>query len=87
VIHSNIPYPTQQQQTAHMETVLDVRDLPDERVEYLKNLITLWRKQNQDHPKEKSEKAVKEEDRDIVFTAHPSKVIGRLTRQEIYDYL
>ena len=70
-----------------METVLDVRDLPDERVEYLKNLITLWRKQDQDRPEEKNEKAVDREDQDIVFTAHPSKVIGRLTRQEIYDYL
>ena len=70
-----------------MGTILDVQDLPDERVEYLKNLIALWRKQNQHHPEEKSGKAVKREDQDIVFTAHPSKVIGRLTRQEIYDYL
>ena len=70
-----------------METVLDVRGLPDERVEYLKNLITIWRKQDQDRSEEKIEKNVDREDQDIVFTAHPSKVIGCLTRQEIYDYL
>ena len=70
-----------------METVLDVRGLPDERVEYLKNLITIWRKQDQDRSEEKIEKNVDREDQDIVFTTHPSKVIGRLTRQEIYDYL
>ncbi len=43
-----------QQRTTHMGTMLDVQDLPDERVEYLENLIALWRKQNGQEKKEQA---------------------------------
>ncbi len=67
-----------------MGTVLDVQDLPDDRVEYLKNLIVLWRKQEQNR-QHQEKKAQKKEA--IVFSTHDSKPLGPITRDEIYDHL
>jgi hypothetical protein len=61
---------------------LDVRGLPDEKVGYLQRLIESWRQQTgrTQHPGQGT-------DGEIVFATHPSKVIGRLTRRDIYDHL
>ena len=61
---------------------LDVRGLPDEKVGYLQQLIERWR-QETDHAPHTGQGTGEE----IVFATHPSKVIGRLTRREIYDHL
>lgn len=58
--------------------VLDVRDLPDERVEYLKNLIELWRTQRQGEQGKIRKK-------EIEFTSQDSRTVGPITRDEIYD--
>lgn len=72
-----------------METILDVQDLPEDRIEYLRNLIALWKKQDKcGHHQEPADKqSTGDLDDDIVFATHPSKVIGPLTRNEIYDHL
>lgn len=61
---------------------LDVRGLPDEKVGYLQRLIERWR-QETGHAQHLGQ----DTDEGIVFATHPSKVIGRLTRREIYDHL
>lgn len=64
--------------------VLDVKGLPEEKVDYLQELIEKWRQEEavvEVRPHES------EEDEDIVFTTQKSRVIGPLTRREIYDYL
>lgn len=61
---------------------LDVRGLPEEKVGYLQRLIERWR-QEVDHAQHLGQ----DTDGGIVFATHPSKVIGRLTRREIYDHL
>jgi len=61
---------------------LDVRGLPDEKVGYLQRLIERWRQETGHAPH-----AGQSTDEEIVFATHPSKVIGRLTRREIYDHL
>ena len=71
-----------------METTIDVKGLPEDRIHYLKNLIELWRKQDEKRQQENEDKqSTADPDNDIVFSTHPSKVIGPLTRDEIYDYL
>ena len=72
-----------------MEGTLDVQGLPGDRIQYLKNLIALWKKQDERGQQEKEEdkQSTADPDSDIVFATHPSKVIGPLTRDEIYDYL
>ena len=61
---------------------LDVRGVPEEKVSYLQRLIEQWRLEAA-----KAEGGDVEEATGIVFATHPSKVIGRLTRREIYDHL
>lgn len=61
---------------------LDVRGLPEEKVGYLQRLIERWR-QEVDHAQHLGQDI----DEGIAFATHPSKVIGRLTRREIYDHL
>ena len=71
-----------------METTIDVKGLPKDRIEYLKNMVELWKKQIQNSArKNEIEADFAAPDRDIVFATHPSKVIGPLTRDEIYDHL
>lgn len=71
-----------------METTIDVKGLPEDRIEYLKNVVELWKKQAQEHLQaDDVERSLVEPDNDIEFATHPSKVIGPLTRNEIYDYL
>jgi len=68
----------------NMDTVdaLDVKGLPQEKVNYLQKLIEQWRQEVTEVKAEGNDL-----DKDIVFTPHKSKVIGPLTRQEIYDHL
>ena len=61
---------------------LDVRGVPEEKVSYLQRLIEQWRQEAA-----QAEDGKPGEDEGIVFATHPSKVIGRLTRREIYDHL
>ena len=63
-------------------TVLDVRGLPREKVEELQRMIDQWRQKN-------SEPELPEngQDKEVIFTTQKSRVIGLLTRREIYEYL
>jgi hypothetical protein len=71
-----------------METTIDVKGLPEDRIEYLKNVVELWKKQAQERLQDDGVgRSSVEPDDDIVFATHRSKVIGPLTRNEIYDYL
>ena len=61
---------------------LDVRGLPEEKVSHLQRLIEQWRRetlQQQERPHK--------EDPGPAFATHRSRVLGRLTRNEIYDHL
>jgi hypothetical protein len=73
---------------AHMETTIDVKGLPEDRIQYLKNMVALWTKQAQSRTQEQEdEQHIADLDNGLVFATHPSKVIGSLTRDEIYDHL
>jgi hypothetical protein len=62
--------------------------MPEDRIEYLKKVVELWKKQAQERLQDDGvERSSGEPDNDIAFETHPSKVIGPLTRNEIYDYL
>lgn len=65
------------------DTVLDVSELEEEDVQFLKRLVEVLREQAKRKKAGAKEKDVDERD----FAAHPSDVIGELTRREIYDYL
>lgn len=84
-----MPYPTQQRM-AHMGTMLDIQDLPDDRVEYLKNLIALWRKQEGQEKKKQTRSIptpiVKRKVSPDEFIVKKSHVIGgTMTRAMAYD--
>lgn len=65
-----------------METTLDVKGLPKERIAYLQNLITLWKKQDQNRHQETEEGNVKPSD----FIVKDSDVKGgRVTRAMAYE--
>ena len=65
-----------------METAIDVHDLPEEDVKLIQDFVEFLRE------KEKTREVKKEEWEDeVTFNAHPSDVIGKLTREEIYDHL
>lgn len=63
-----------------METI-DIRGIPKEKVDYLLQLITLWREE------EEIGEDIKGEEDNIIFTTQKSKVLGSLTRREIYDQI
>ncbi|MCZ6633125.1 MAG: hypothetical protein O7G87_06940 [bacterium] len=57
---------------------LDVRGLPKDKVDYLQQLVDQWKK----------ETAQTTDDTDkAAFTTQKSRVIGPLTRREIYEHL
>jgi len=62
-----------------MVTNLDVHDLPEEEVKFVQKIIDLFRARE----KMKEEKIEEK----IEFATWPLGVKGKLTRQEIYDYL
>jgi len=64
-----------------MASIIDVHDLPEEEVRIIRELVECLR------AKAKKRTGVEEERQEVVFTAHPSDVIGDLTRREIYDHL
>ena len=69
-----------------MERILDIGDLPDDRVEYLKNLIALWKKQDYQHQEAAGDAAQGSDlDKDIVFATHKSHVIGGISRATAYE--
>ena len=75
---------------AYMGTMLDVQDLPDERVEYLKNLIELWRKQEGQEKKEQARSVptpiIKRKVNPDEFIVKKSNIIGgRVTRAMAYE--
>ena len=61
---------------------LDVKGLPEDKVSYLQQLIEQWK---QGEIQSEDERFTGDED--VVFVPHKSKVIGHLTRNEIYDHL
>jgi hypothetical protein len=63
--------------------MINLGDLPEEDVKLVQKVIEFLKERT----KVKSTKREKIEAEEIVFVAHPSDVIGELTRKEIYDYL
>lgn len=66
-----------------MNYSIDVRDLPEEEVKVIQKLVALLREKAKLKKAEVEEKEVEE----IALAAHPSDVIGNLTRREIYDHI
>ena len=66
---------------------LDVQGLSKARVDYLKELIELWKKQDS-RPQEEADLQVRgsDLDKDIVFATHQSHIIGgKITRAMAYE--
>ena len=69
-----------------METTLDVRGLPEDRIEYLKHLITLWKDQETKAPSLTVPTTVKRNVHPSEFLVVKSHVIGdEVTRAMAYD--
>lgn len=70
-----------------MADSINVRGLTDEQVEALKKLIKLFREQKKPEALKRSEKEVVPEDAEgkLTLSSRRSKVIGKLTREEIYE--
>ena len=70
-----------------METTLDIRGLPEERVEYLKNLIELWKKDETKEQDQKTPKSiVKRKVRPEELIVRKSHIIGgKITRAMAYE--
>jgi hypothetical protein len=62
-----------------MLKMIDVRGLPDEDVKFVEKIVEVLKK--------RAGEARGQEREDIAFSAWPLGVKGKLTRQEIYDYL
>jgi len=62
-----------------MPAMIDVRGLPDEDVKFVEKIVEVLKKRAGDTRDQERE--------DIAFSAWPLGVKGKLTRQEIYDYL
>ena len=60
---------------------IDVTSLKNERVEYLKNLVDLWKRQ--DTQNQHKTNGTNPEKQDIVFATHKSRVIGGKTIREM----
>jgi len=65
-----------------MPDVINVQDLTEEQVEALQKIIELFRKQGR-----KSKPGEKTEEEEYLFAERSSDVIGKLTREEIYEEL
>lgn len=63
-----------------METI-DVSGLPHNKVAYLNQLIEQWRREGE--PTEATPRS--QQDEPLHFTTQQSRVIGPLTRREIYE--
>ena len=63
-----------------MANIIDVHDLPEQDVKFVEKLVELLRE------KTRMEKTKKEKE-EINFAVWPLGVKGKLTREEIYDYL
>ena len=69
-----------------MDTLtVDVRNLPDEKVRELEQLIEFWKKAAQ-ATKETTQPTGNTDAKEVTFTTQKSRVIGALTRHEIYEY-
>lgn len=66
-----------------MPETIDVHDLAQEDIQFIQRLVELLRGQTKKGRVEIEEKDVDKSG----LTAHPSDVIGNLTREEIYDHL
>lgn len=66
-----------------MDEAIDTVGLSEEQVQLIKEFVEFLRSraQEMDRPEEESM------DENIIFATHPSDVKGKLTREEIYDYL
>ena len=65
-----------------MITTIDVHDLPEEEIRFVQNIINLLKERERIKKVE-----VGGEKEKIAFASWPLGVKGKLTRQEIYDYL
>ena len=64
-----------------MEATLDVQGLPKERIDYLKNLIELWKKQDQSQPQGEDDD-IKPSD---FIVKHSNVKGGKVTRSMAYE--
>lgn len=65
-----------------MVETIDVRDLPEEEVRLILEFVKLLRAKSLEN---KTREITK--DKEITFASWPLGVKGKLTREEIYDYL
>ena len=65
---------------------LDVRGLPDDQVQFLKELTTFLRQKHR-VPTPKTKRSVRDETERIDLHSWSLGVKGELSREEIYDYL
>jgi hypothetical protein len=65
-----------------MAGVIDVRDLTEEEIKLLQDLVECLRAKAKKRTGDE-----KQEVEEVVLAAHPSDVIGGLTRKEIYEHL
>jgi hypothetical protein len=63
---------------------IDVHDLPENEVRVIQEFVEFIREKERRNKEKKAEGEVIEED---TLTSHPSNVIGKITRREIYDHL
>jgi hypothetical protein len=64
-----------------MAESIDVHDLPEEEVKFIKKLVDFLKE------KAKMRRTKAEKKEEILFATWPLGVKGKLTRREIYDYL
>ena len=64
-----------------MTEAIDVHDLPENEVRFVKELVELLREKKQETKKDG------EASEEINFATWPLRVKGKLTREEIYDHL
>ncbi|MBI4652317.1 hypothetical protein HY745_13785 [Candidatus Desantisbacteria bacterium] len=67
-----------------MSDIIDVHDLPDNEIRVVEQLVELLRKKTKPA---KSHVAAYQKEKKIKFASWSLGVKGKLTREEIYDYL
>jgi hypothetical protein len=70
-----------------MLKVIDLHNLPDEDVRLVEELVEFLEEKAKRKHTCREEKTIEPKEEKINFATWPSDVIGKLTREEIYDYL
>ncbi len=69
-----------------MGKTLDVEGLHEDRIQYLKDLVELWKEQDNQVQKAADDQALGNDlDQDIDFATHKSHIIGGISRATAYE--